>query len=95
MTDSVGILVRGIRVKVNGSESAVGQAFSRLNSIVTQPRQTLSDHCTIVENLPGDESFQLAFEGLAQWADPIQDPVWPPITYDYTRRRDAADPRCA
>jgi hypothetical protein len=84
VTDNVGIRVRGIRVKVNGSESSVGQAFSRLNTIVTSRRQQISPHCTIVENLPGDETFQLAFEGLGQWADPVPDQTWSPITYDYT-----------
>lgn len=84
VTDNIGMRVRGIRVKVNGTESSVGQAFSRLNAIVTSNRQQLSNHCTIVENLPGPETFQLAFEGLGQWADPVPDQTWSPITYDYT-----------
>ena len=83
VTDSIGIRVRGIRIRVNGVESPVGQAFSRLNTVVTSNRQQLSPHCSIVENLAGDESFQLAFEGLGPYADPVVDTVWPPISYDY------------
>jgi hypothetical protein len=83
ITGNVGIRVRGMRVRVNGSESPVGQAFSRLNTIVTSSRQQISSQCTMVENLPGPETFQLAFEGLGQWLDPVTPTVWPPITYDY------------
>lgn len=83
ITNNVGIRVRGLRVRVNGVESTVGQSFSRLNTIVTSPRQQLSPHCTIVENVPGPETFQLAFEGLGQWLDPVTPTTWPPITYDY------------
>jgi len=84
VTESLGMRITGLRVKVNGFESSVGQAFSRLNTVVTSNRQQISDHCTIVENLPGDETFQLAFEGLGQYADPVLETAWPPITYDYS-----------
>ncbi len=84
ITSNVGIRVRGVRVRVNGTESPVGQAFSRLNTVVTSPRQQISSQCTMVENLPGPETFQLAFEGLGQWLDPVTPTSWPPIVYDYT-----------
>jgi hypothetical protein len=84
VTNNVGIKVRGMRVLVNGQVSPVGQAFARVNTRVNSARQQISPHCAIVENPPGPDSFQLAFEGLGGWVDPVDEPIWPAITYDYT-----------
>jgi hypothetical protein len=83
-TDNLGMKVKGLRVKVNGNETGVGQAFSRLNTIITSSQQQISPHCTMVANVTGPESFQLAFEGLSGWIDPVPDVDWGTIVYDYT-----------
>jgi hypothetical protein len=85
VTDVSGLKVSGMRVMVNEIESSAGQAFSRLNAVVNSGREQISNHCSMVENPPGDsDTFQLAFEGLAGWVDPVVEPDWPAITYDYT-----------
>lgn len=84
VTQNLGLKIRGMRVKVNGNETGVGQAFSRLNTVVTQPRQQIHSGCTIVANPSGPDDFQLAFEGLGGWIDPLPDVDWGDITYDYT-----------
>jgi hypothetical protein len=61
-----------------------GQAFSELNTQIRSNRQQISDLCTIVANPPGVDYFQLYFEGLGGWVDPVSDPSWPPLQYDYT-----------
>ncbi|MBW2695416.1 MAG: LamG domain-containing protein [Deltaproteobacteria bacterium] len=84
ITDNLGMKIRGLRIKANGTETGVGQAFSRLNTIITSNRQQISPHCTMLANDSGPESFQLAFEGLSGWIDPIPDVDWGEIQYDYT-----------
>jgi hypothetical protein len=85
VTDVSGLKVSGMRVMVNEIESSVGQAFSRLKAVVNSGREQISNHCSMVENPPGDnDTFQLVFEGLAGWVDPVVEPDWPAITYDYT-----------
>jgi hypothetical protein len=83
VTQNAGLRIRGMRVNINGQTPAGGQGFSKLNTVSQSGRQQLSNLCSIVENPPGPDSFQLTFEGLGQWIDPVDEPSWPPITYDY------------
>ncbi len=84
VSQSPGIRLQNMRVRVNGLEPAAGQAFSNVSTIVQSDREVLSRGCTIVENPPGDDQFDLVFEVLGPYADPVDDPTYDPITYDYT-----------
>jgi hypothetical protein len=90
ITDNLGMRISGLRINVRGGTNPMpaafpnGQAFSRLNTRVRSNRHQISDLCTIVANPPGTDTFQLYFEGLSGWVDPVSQPSWPPIQYDYT-----------
>ncbi len=90
ITDNIGLRVSGLRINVRGGSSPMpsafpnGQAFTTVNTRVRSNRHVISDLCTIVANPPGADTFQLYFEGLSGWVDPVAQPTWPPIQYDYT-----------
>lgn len=84
VSQSPGIRIQNMRVRVNGVEPAAGQSFSTVSDIVSSDRQVLSNGCAIVENPPGDDEFDLVFEVLGPYADPVTDPTYDPITYDYS-----------
>ncbi len=84
VSESPGIRLQNMRVRVNGIEPASGQGFSNVSTIVSSGREELSRGCTIVENPAGDDEFDLVFEVLGPYADPIDDPTYAPISYDYS-----------
>jgi hypothetical protein len=61
-----GIAVAGVRIAVNGTIPVSAQSFSTLNETVTEPRQRLSDLCTVVlkDRGPEMDQFSIAFEQL-------------------------------
>jgi len=84
ISQSPGIRVQNIRVRVNGVEPAAGQSFSTVSTIVSSDREVLSRGCAIVANPAGDDAFDLVFEVLGPYADEVDDPTYDPITYDYS-----------
>ncbi len=84
VSQSPGIRLQNMRVRVNGTEPAAGQAFANVSTIVSSDREELSRGCTIVENPPGDDEFDLVFEVLGPYTDPLNDVTYPPISYDYS-----------
>jgi hypothetical protein len=84
VSQSPGIRLQNMRVRVNGMESAAGQAFTNVSTIVTSGRQELSRQCAIVENPDGEDTFDLVFEVLGPYIDPVASVTYNPPTYDYS-----------
>jgi hypothetical protein len=56
-----------------------GQGFTTMDALVTSPRQLLSRQCSVVGGLvdPNTDVFQLSFEQLGIFQEPIDDPTPP------------------
>ena len=74
------IQVRNLRVSLNGVVPVSGQGFTKLNALVTTDRQLLSRQCSVVGGLvdPDTDVFQLSFEQLGIFQDPVTPPT-PPV----------------
>lgn len=80
------IRVSNMRVSLNGIIPVSGQGFINMNALVTGGRQLLSRQCTIVGGLvdPDTDVFQLHFEQLGIFQDPVPPPTPPtPGTEDF------------
>jgi hypothetical protein len=68
-----GFRVSNLRILLNGSIPVQGQAFVKLDEVVTSPRQTLSSTCSIIQKDlgAGADVFALAFEVLGGFEDPV------------------------
>lgn len=84
VSQSPGIRLQNMRVRVNGVAPAAGQAFSNVSTIVSSGRQELSRQCAIVENPAGEDTFDLVFEVLGPYYDEVATATYNPITYDYS-----------
>lgn len=74
------IRVQNMRISLNGIVPVSGQGFTTLDALVTSPRQLLSRQCSVVGGLvdPNTDTFQLSFEQLGIFQEPIDDPD-PPV----------------
>jgi cytochrome c5 len=74
------IRVQNMRVSLNGIIPVSGQGFTKMKALVTSGRQLLSQQCSIVGGLvdPNTDSFQLAFEQLGIFQEPVTTPTPPP-----------------
>lgn len=73
------IRVQNMRISLNGIVPVSGQGFTTMDALVTSPRQLLSRQCSIVGGLvdPNTDVFQLSFEQLGIFQEPIADPTPP------------------
>jgi len=73
------IRVRNMRISLNGVVPVSGQGFTTMDALVTSPRQLLSRQCSVVGGLvdPNTDVFQLSFEQLGIFQEPIDDPTPP------------------
>jgi len=74
------IRVQNLRVSLNGIVPVSGQGFTNMNALVTSGRQLLSRQCSIVGGLvdPNTDVFQLVFEQLGIFQDPVAGTNPPP-----------------
>jgi hypothetical protein len=74
------VRVQNMRVSLNGVIPVNGQGFTNMNALVTGNRQLLSRQCSIVGGIvdPNTDSFQLAFEQLGIFQEPVATPTPPP-----------------
>jgi hypothetical protein len=74
------IRVQNMRVSLNGIIPVSCQGFTKMKALVTSGRQLLSQQCSIVGGLvdPNTDSFQLAFEQLGIFQEPVTTPTPPP-----------------
>jgi hypothetical protein len=75
------IRIQNIRISINGVIPVAGQGFSEMNALVTGGgRQLLSRQCSVIGGLvaPATDSFQLAFEQLGIFTEPVVVPDPPP-----------------
>ncbi len=66
--------VANMRISVNGQIPAAGQAFSTIDTVITQSQQLLSRGCSVVAKGPGGvdtDVFALEFEVLGQFQEPV------------------------
>jgi hypothetical protein len=70
---SAPVRIQNMRVSINGQIPAAGQGFTEMNALVTSGRQLLSRQCSVIGGLvdPATDSFQLAFEQLGIFQDPV------------------------
>jgi hypothetical protein len=73
--------VGGIRILVNGVAPVSGQAFTNVNRVVSQNRESLSPLCSIIpKDLgPAQDVFTIDFEYLAGYQDPEPAPPIQPL----------------
>lgn len=73
------IRIQNMRVSLNGIIPVAGQGFVNMNALVTGSRTLLSRQCTIVGGLvdPDTDVFQLHFEQLGIFQDPVAPPTPP------------------
>jgi hypothetical protein len=78
-TTSAPIRIQNMRVALNGIVPVSGQGFTKMNALVTGGRQLLSQQCSIVGGLvdPNTDTFQLLFEQLGIFQEPVPTPVPP------------------
>jgi hypothetical protein len=76
------IRVQNMRISLNGITPVSGQGFSNMNALVTGNRQLLSRQCSVVGGLvdPDADVFQLAFEHLGVFQEPVAETPPPPPT---------------
>ncbi len=76
---SAPIRLQNMRISLNGIIPVSGQGFTNMNALVTGNRQLLSRQCSIVGGLvdPNTDVFQLSFEQLGIFQDPVADPTPP------------------
>lgn len=74
------IRVQNMRISLNGVVPVSGQGFTTMDALVTAPRQLLSRQCSIVGGLvdPNTDVFQLSFEQLGIFQEPVVPPA-PPV----------------
>ena len=73
------IRVQNLTISLNGVVPVSGRNFANMNALVTSGRQLLSRQCSIVGGLvdPTTDVFQLVFEQLGIFQDPIDTPTPP------------------
>jgi len=74
------IRVQNMRISLNGVVPVSGQGFTTMDALVTTPRQLLSRQCSVVGGLvdPNTDTFQLSFEQLGIFQEPVTPPTPPP-----------------
>ena len=74
------IRVQNMRISLNGVVPVSGRNFANMNALVTSGRQLLSRQCSIVGGIvdPNTDVFQLVFEQLGIFQDPVTPPTPPP-----------------
>ena len=77
---SASLRIQNMRISINGIVPVSGQGFSRLNALVTGGRTLLSRGCSIIGGVtdPDTDRFQLVFEQLGIFEDPIPGSPPPP-----------------
>ncbi len=81
MTDTGAVFrVQNMRIQINGIVPVAGQAFTNMNALVTSGQQLLSRQCSVIGGIvdPATDQFQLVFEQLGVFQDPVASP--PPPT---------------
>ncbi len=70
------IRIQNMRISLNGLIPVSGQGFTNMNALVTSDRQLLSRQCSVVGGLvdPNTDVFQLSFEQLGIFQDPVATP---------------------
>ncbi len=74
------IRVQNIRISINGLFPVSGQSFTQMNALVTSGRQLLSRQCSVIGGVtdPSTDTFELAFEQLGVFQDPVVTSQPPP-----------------
>jgi hypothetical protein len=74
------IRVQNIRISINDIFPVSGQSFTQMNALVTSGRQLLSRQCSVIGGVadPATDTFQLAFEQLGVFQDPVVSAQLPP-----------------
>jgi hypothetical protein len=74
------IRLQNMRVSINGVIPVAGQTFTEMNALITSARQLLSRQCSVIGGLvdPATDTFQLTFEQLGVFQDPVVIPDPPP-----------------
>ena len=74
------VRIQNLRIQLNGIVPVSGQGFTNLNALVTSGRQLLSRQCAIVGGIvdPDTDEFQLVFEQLGIFQDPVVTTPPPP-----------------
>jgi hypothetical protein len=82
-SDPNGIPIEGLRIAVNGQIPVASQSFARLSALVDQPRQQLSNLCSVVPKSAGvqGDAFTLVLEVLGEFENRVveADPGQPPV----------------
>ncbi len=66
--------VSNLRIGVNGTIPVAGQAFTHVDTLVSEDGQQLSRQCSVIAKGPGgagSDSFSLHFEYLGQFEEPV------------------------
>jgi hypothetical protein len=80
------VRIQNMRISINGVVPVSGQGFTRMNALVTSGRQLLSRQCSVIGGIvdPMTDEFQLVFEQLGIFQDPVANtPPPPPGSEDF------------
>lgn len=74
------VRIQNMRIQINGVVPVSGQGFTRMNALVTSGRQLLSRQCSVIGGVqdPNTDEFQLVFEQLGIFQDPVANTPPPP-----------------